>query len=47
MLMLLHFQDVVFLGLIEKNEGRLITLPHDFRDICSGDVYSHEAVISN
>ena len=47
MLMLLHFQDVVFLGLIEKKEGRPITLPHDFRDICSGDVYSHEAVISN
>ena len=47
MLMLLHIQDVIFLGLIKKKEGRPITLPHDFLDICSGDVYSHEAVISD
>ena len=46
MLMMLHIQDVIFLGVIKK-DGRPRTLSHDLLDICGGDVYSHEAVISN
>ena len=34
-------------GLLKRFALKVHRLPHGFLDICSGDVYSHEAVISD